>query len=162
MNRLLAAVLATNALLIDYIAIHDEIFSGSTIRDQVRKVIPIPGLFKPIPFATLNTRLSDLRAQLLSIRSDLEAHFGDEEAHRWVGEPENLPGALLTYQEALNDAMRQLEEMSGRLAAKANGDGGYGMRDYRHDVGAYQKSVSRYAHLGALLNRAVDHYKAAH
>jgi hypothetical protein len=69
-----------NAVLHEYIAIHDAIFKFAW-----RKAIPIPGLFKPTDFGAHVKDLSRLASKLTAISSALKADSGTLEGTQPFG-----------------------------------------------------------------------------
>ena len=71
MDALSVAVVA-NGLLAEYVRIHDDIFARSFWR-SIRRIIPIPGIFEAIPYATHANSLAVLRNELRLLRGEAAA-----------------------------------------------------------------------------------------
>ena len=129
-------------LLRRYVAIHDVIFKFSW-----RKIIPLPFIFKPIDFSSLNSRLRELLSELkdytqevsslLEVTKEQESHFGT---------------VLLTYCKALIQTISLLEEITYLLALKSNGSNKYNLKEHHEKCDLYNKSVSRYVSIGNQMN----------
>ena len=131
-----------DALLSAYIEIHDDVFGWS-----IRRIIPIPGMFKTIDFAGHEANLRAIADEI----QKLAGSFGTL--------PHDGPyvcgalAAVQAYTHALNDAVARLQAICGRLKAKADG-APYPMREYNADVTAYRRSVKKYHSLGEGMNAA--------
>ena len=133
-------MLATNVndILRIYVLIHDQIFKGS-----VRRLIPIPGLFKAIPYCAHKNDLGSLRSELAAARDSISDHIlGLRGVATAEGE---FIGMLDEYSAALNDTICQLHGISSELCLKGRGEGDYPYRRYRADMGSYNESVERYS-----------------
>ena len=143
MAQVRQAAVRVNSLLGSYIAVHDDCYGGG-----LRRIIPIPGIFKPIDFCKHEATLSEISAQLESCQSDAsrEVEEGGPESH--------LASALLQYVQALNAAVAQLQRMSDLLCRKSRGETSYSMEAYRRDDALYNQLVEAYTKYGGELNRA--------
>ena len=134
-----------NDILSRYILIHDRIFKFS-----IRKLLPIPGLFKATSFCTHENDLDALLGELAAARDSISDHLiGLREVATTEGE---FIGMLDEYAAALNDTMYQLHGISSELCLKSRGEGDYPHRRYQADVDSYEKSVVRYRQIGDRLN----------
>lgn len=125
-----------NAILHDYVAIHDVIFKFSW-----RKALPIPGLFKPTDFGAHFKHLSRLASKLGVISSALKE------------DSESLEGSH-QYAAALLETVQALRDICGRFYEKSQGNPGkYPMAEYNADLKAYEGLVNRCQELGVALNR---------
>lgn len=122
-------------ILEGYLAIHDKIFKFS-----LRKVIPIPGIFKP-------TNYDQSIKELDSLIFTLE---------RVSISKNNNPKIINLYQQyitALKKTIRFLRNICGRLNDKSHGDlQGYTIDKYKSDVDTYKGLVGRYQFLESTLN----------
>jgi hypothetical protein len=133
-----------NDLLSQYILVHDNIFKFS-----LRKLLPIPGLFKAINYCKHEITLSGLENQLqLSSQSTRQtmSRKGLSSAEREFFQ------ALHEYSDALRDSVHRLREISTALCHKSRGAMDYSMAMYNRDTAAYNDSVMRYTALGERLN----------
>ena len=125
-----------NAILHEYVAIHDAIFKFAW-----RKAIPIPGLFKPTDFGAHFKDLSRLASKLTAISLALEADSGA------------LEGAQ-QYAASLLEAVQALRGICGRFYEKSQGHlSKYPMADYNADLKVYEGLVNRCQEFGIALNR---------
>ena len=134
-----------NDILSRYILIHDQI-----IKFSIRKLIPIPGLFKAIPFCTHENDLDALLGELAAARDSISDHLI---GLRGVATAEGEFTEYLTnYSAALNNTIYQLHGISSELCLKSRGEGDYPYRRYRADLDSYKESVERYRQIGDRLN----------
>ena len=129
-------LIRANAILGDYIVIHDAIFKFSW-----RKALPIPGLFKATDFGLHCRELDRLASQLAAIASALKAESGAlEGSHR--------------YTVALLEAVQALREICGRFYEKSQGDlSKYPMAEYNANLKTYEGLRNKCQELGAALNQ---------
>ena len=134
-----------NNVLSRYILIHDQI-----IKFSIRKLIPIPGLFKAISFCTHENDLDALRGELAVIRDSISNHLGGLQG---VAQTEaGFIEVLDEYAAALNDTIHRLHGISSELCLKSRSEGDYPYRRYRTDLDLYNESVERYMQIGQRLN----------
>jgi len=122
-----------NAILTEYVSIHEEIFGFSW-----RKIIPIPGLFRAIDYGQHYRQLGLLVGRLNTI---LNSSANDD-----------LPLVFSHYLNALLSTVGALRDMCESLLEKSKG-GDYPLVQYRADVARYESLVREYSDLGAHLNR---------
>lgn len=129
-------LIRVNAILGEYVAIHDAIFKFSW-----RRTVPIPGIFKPTNFETHFKDLNRLASKLAAAASGLKEESGP------------LEGSY-EYATALLEAIQALREMCKRLHEKSQGDiGKYPMAEYNADRKTYEGLMNRCQELGVALNR---------
>ena len=127
-----------NAILGEYVAIHDAIFKFSW-----RKTLPIPGIFKATDFGVHFKELGRLASELAAISSALKA------------ESESLDGSH-EYTAALLEAVQALREICGRFYEKSQGDlGKYPMAEYNANLKTYEGLMNRCQKLGGALNQHI-------
>ena len=126
----------TNAILGEYVAIHDAIFKFSW-----RKALPIPGLFKATDFGAHVRDLDRLASKLADISAALKAESGSVEGSH-------------QYTEAVLEAIQALREICGRFYEKSQGDlSKYPMTEYNADLKTYEGLVNKCQELGVALNQ---------
>ena len=125
-----------NAILGEYVAIHDAIFKLSWL-----KALPIPGLFKAIDFGSHFTDLSRLASELAAISSVLKAESGSLEA------PHQYAASLLETVQALREICRRFYEKSQGDLRK------YPMAEYNANLKTYEGLMNKCQELGIALNR---------
>ena len=138
MSELPNEMYQVHAILERYIAIHDKIFKFS-----LRKVIPIPGLFKPIDYGQHFRKLDSLVSAL-------------EQLAISTGNRAGVPSVFQQYVMALLKTMQFLRDMCTRLCDKSQGDlQSYTMGQYKSDVTIYEGLVEKYRSLGLTLNEYI-------
>ena len=141
----LMLVANVNDILSRYILIHDQIFKFS-----IRKLLPIPGLFKATSFCKHENDLDALLGELVTARDSISDHLiGLREVSTTEGE---FIGMLEEYAAALTDTIYQLHGISSELCLKRRGEGDYPHRRYQAEVDSYEKSLDRYRQVGDRLN----------
>jgi hypothetical protein len=126
----------TNAILGEYVAIHDAIFKFSW-----RKALPIPGLFKATDFGAHFRDLDQLASKLTDISAALKTESGSlEGSHQ--------------YKAALLEAIQALREICRRFYEKSQGDlSKYPMAEYNANLKDYEALVNKCQELGVALNQ---------
>ena len=129
-------LIKTNAILDEYVSIHDAIFKFSW-----HKALPIPEFFKATDFGVHCRELDRLASQLAAIASALKAEPGSlEGSHR--------------YMTALLEAVQALREICGRFYEKSQGDlSKYPMAEYNANLKTYEGLRNKCQELGAALNQ---------
>jgi hypothetical protein len=129
-------LIRANAILGEYVVIHDAIFKFSW-----RKTLPIPGIFKATDFAAHFRDLGRLAFELASITSALKAEAGSlEGSHQ--------------YTAALLETVQALREICGRLYEKSQGElSKYPMAEYNANLKTYEGLMNKCQELGAALNQ---------
>lgn len=136
MQQLVEKSLVVHNILDRYIQVHDDIFKFS-----LRKVIPIPGLFKPIDYKLHYESLYCLKEELEGFIINLD-------------DSNDFAAILKQYAQALMDTILFLREICGKLYEKSKDDLGlYSKQQYQNNIAAYQSLVQRYRALGLELNR---------
>ena len=110
-------LIRTNAILDEYVAIHDAIFKFSW-----RKALPIPGLFKATDFGAHVRDLDRLASKLADISAALKAESGAlEGSHQ--------------YMAAVLEAIQALREICRRFYEKSQGNlSKYPMAEYNANL----------------------------
>jgi len=126
------------AILDRYIVVHDKIFGFS-----LRKVIPIPGIFRPIDFGQHFRELDSLASAL-------------EEVSICTRHRAELPEVFHQYVIALLRTIQFLRYICNRLYDKSEGDlQSYKMNQYKSDVAIYEGLVDKYCLLGSKFNEYI-------
>jgi hypothetical protein len=129
-------LIRANAILREYIVIHDMIFKFSW-----RKIVPVPGIFKATDFGAHFRDLSRLASELADLSSELKAESGSLEGSQ-------------QYTAALLEAVQALREICGRFYAKSQGDlSKYPMAEYNANLKTYEGLMNKCQQLGAALNQ---------
>ena len=128
----------TNAILGEYVAIHDAIFKFSW-----RKTLPIPGLFKATDFGAHFKDLDRLASKLTAISAALKTEPGSLEVSR-------------QYTAALLETIQALRDICGRFYEKSQGDlSKYPMAEYNANFKTYEGLMNKCQELGVALNRHI-------
>jgi hypothetical protein len=128
----------TNAILGEYVAIHDAIFKFSW-----RKTLPIPGLFKATDFGAHFKDLDRLASKLTAISAALKTEPGSLEVSR-------------QYTAALLEAIQALRDICRRFYEKSQGDlSKYPMAEYNANLKTYEGLMNKCQELGVALNQHI-------
>lgn len=148
-----------NDVLSAFIAVHNDVFSKS-----LRRIIPIPGIFRPVDFnghcqvlAEISKRIETIAARFGELRiSDVgELRDGDS-----ASSIHNALMMSMTYCEALNDAVKKLRLISSNLEKKASGSATYSKKRYCDDLKAYRAAETIYYELGDAMNTSFSILRA--
>jgi hypothetical protein len=127
-----------NAILGEYVAIHDAIFKFSW-----RKTLPIPGLFKSTDFGAHFRDLDRLASKLAAISAASKT------------ESESLEGSR-QYTAALLETIQALREICRRFYEKSQGDlSKYPMAEYNANLKTYEGLMNKCQELGVTLNQHI-------
>jgi hypothetical protein len=129
-------LIRANAILREYVVIHDAIFKFSW-----RKTVPIPGIFKATDFGAHFKDLNRLASKLAPLSLALKTQSGSlEGSHQ--------------YAEALLEAIQALREICKRFHEKSQGDlSKYPMAEYNANLKTYEGLMNKCQQLGAELNQ---------
>lgn len=129
-------LIRANAILGEYVAIHDAIFKFSW-----RRTLPIPGIFKATDFGAHFKDLNRLASKLAPLSLALKTQSGSlEGSHQ--------------YAEALLEAIQALREICKRFHEKSHGDlSKYPMAEYNANLKTYEGLMNTCQELGAALNQ---------
>jgi hypothetical protein len=129
-------LIRANAILGEYVAIHDAIFKFSW-----RRTLPIPGIFKATDFGAHFKDLNRLATKLAAAASGLKEESGP------------LEGSY-EYATALLKAIQALREICKRFHEKSQGDlSKYPLAEYNANLKVYEGLMNRCQELGAALNQ---------
>jgi len=135
-------LIRTNAILGEYVAIHDAIFKFSW-----RKTLPIPGLFRTTDFGAHFKDLDRLASKLVAISAALKT------------ESEALEGSH-QYTEALLETIQALREICRRFHEQSQGGHRkYPMAEYNANRKTYEALINKCQELGVALNQ---HLRSEH
>jgi hypothetical protein len=134
-----------NSLLDEYIKIHNEVFKFS-----LRKIIPIPFIFKALNFEKLHDRtkkvLTALENANKQIRELLNESQGDEE--------QKFSQLLSEYCCALITTVAILEKMLFQLNLKSKNSGDYNLSEHNRLFNSYREATDKYYDIGIKLNES--------
>ena len=133
-----SACLEVYEILKRYITVHDEIFSFS-----IRRLIPLPFIFKEIDFQTV---YRDCRFR------ERELYEVIEQLPNKSFEASNLLMVLREYSSALLKTISKLKVISEKLWKKADKEIKYEKPEYKSDLEDYFSCVQKYQEIGRRLN----------
>ncbi len=122
-------------------AIQNELF-----RPTWRKIIRIPGVYRPVPYDQKRNELRALAEQLLEIRTRIKGMKpeGDNEDGRFLI-------SLRAYCSSLSESILALSDVCGRLAAKSIGED-YPRSSYEKEIEAFRALETKSMEIGKTLN----------
>jgi hypothetical protein len=135
-----------NDLLTKYIELENAIFGTPFWRS-----LPIPFLFKPIPFKDLTKRAEQVTYELSIQLGHLKAVNQEVQVEHHPALV-RLHACLNDYTDRLRDAAKGLEYLGHHLARKADGVP-YSFSSYRQDCDNYGKLRDGYLEIGSELNQ---------
>jgi hypothetical protein len=127
-----------DSMLTLYLEVHDGIFAQSWWRS-----IPIPGIFKRIPFDQYEIQISNVERILREIESCVTEAKSNEKTYLSV---------LHQYTAALLKAVMALNAIVAGLGGKKDGEP-YDIATYHRDLAVYRTAESGYHALGEEMNR---------
>jgi len=130
-----------NDLIREYVSIEDELFKPS-----FRKVLPIPGIFRPVPYSVHRERLEEMLSELESAKKDIRSLKPDSDSQ----EGEFLI-TLRAYINAFKVGLSELFRICGRLQNRSEGKG-YSREEYKQDAIELRKMEMEYFAIGKKLN----------
>lgn len=142
-----------NTLLSRYVDIENRIF-----RFSLRRILPIPGLFKSVDYGMYLQELRRIQTELESV----ERQFVD-----WVPTKEQgicesqLSDVLMDYIALLRSTVEHLSSISNQLLLKTQGDHAYDYWHYRNDLKEYKRCVESYVSKGDELNHVFTAYSGS-
>ena len=137
-----------NNMLTLYLEVHNGIFAQSWWRS-----LPIPGLFKPIPFERYEIQVAKVESILREIEGHIRALYGQAATNEKA-----LLAALHQYTVALLKTVIALYPIVVGLKGKTDRKP-YDMATYKTDLAAYQAAEKGYHALGEEMNRRWRSYQ---
>ena len=133
-----------NDMLKSYMAVQDALFKPS-----LRKILRIPGIYRPVDYEgnlrTLSALLKDLAAIKTAIRHE------DRDAANPEGK---FLGVLRGYVSLMFSAVEKLSCICGRLHERSRG-GTYGKEEYRGDMTELREIQKKHLASGVVLNEMI-------
>ncbi|MBN1333168.1 MAG: hypothetical protein JW971_05345 [Synergistales bacterium] len=130
-----------NDLIREYVSIEEDIFKPS-----MGKILPIPGIFRPINYAGHRERLKEILLELETVKKDIRslkpANDSDE------GE---FLITLRAYINAFSAALSELMAICGKLQLRSEGQH-YQKKEYKADAIGLRKLEMAYFDIGKKLN----------
>lgn len=131
-----------NEILSKYILVHDDIFKFS-----VRKLIPIPGIFKEIDYLKHYKSLEMLSEEL----NRIERELANTQENITTNSSSLFIIVLSKYSASLNTTLKKLLSISHFLCKKSEGEE-YLAREYQQDMNIYNQNIEEYKGIGLELN----------
>ena len=136
-----------NDMLKRYMAVQDDLFKPS-----LRKIIRIPGLYRPVDYEGNLRTLSALLNDLAEVKSAIRHEDRDAAA------PEGkFLGVLRGYVSLMLSAVEKLLFICGRLQERSRG-GTYGKEEYRGDMTALREIQKKHLESGVVLNEMIRRF----
>ena len=132
---------AVHNILRSHMAIQDDLF-----RPTWRKIIRIPGVYRPVPYGEKRDELRALAEQLHEIRTRIKGMKpeGDDEDGRFLI-------SLRAYCTSLSESILALSDVCERLAAKSNGED-YPRSSYEKEIETFRALETKSMEIGKSLN----------
>ena len=132
------------AILRIYMEIQEDLF-----RPSLRKMIPIPGIYKPADYGADAGLLEGILLDLSAVKGDIRRM--DPIDGRAEGK---FLGHLRGYVSLLGSAAEKLLSICRRLEARSSG-GQYGREEYKRDIAELREIQRKHLEAGATLNELV-------
>ena len=137
------AVLArrVNEMLRRYMKVQEDLFKPS-----LRKILRIPGIYRPINYAENLRALEELLRELAEVKAAIRREEPD------AASPEGkFLGVLRGYVSLMTSAVEKLENICSRLKERSEG-GTYGKDEYKNDMAALREIQKKHLESGVALN----------
>ncbi len=141
-KRLNGICFEVGLLLDEYIKVHDYLLGTS-----VRRILPIPSIFKPIDFQKSKDKLL-LIIQRLDFNKEQVESIPSETL---TGSEREAKKILIEYVDKLSSAIMQLVDVCTLLLSQAAGIS-VSFKNYKEEMAKYDKLVHDYAEAGTKLN----------
>jgi hypothetical protein len=137
------AVLArrVNEMLRMYMKVQEDLFKPS-----LRKILRIPGIYRPINYAENLHELEELLRELAEVKAAIRREEPD------AASPEGkFLGVLRGYVSLMTSAVEKLEYICSRLKERSRG-GAYGKDEYKSDMTSLRGIQKKHLESGVALN----------
>jgi len=131
-----------NDLLSQYVAIHNDVFKTS-----IRRIIPLPFLFKAIDFQTHYRETEGILSQLQESKESISkilSQYGPAQ--------KDYLELLSRYVDALSETVSRFRIVLGSLYAKSERLASYNWKQYKEELAQYESASQGYLSLGKKLN----------
>ncbi|MDK2959475.1 MAG: hypothetical protein PWP47_1519 [Synergistaceae bacterium] len=134
-----------NGLVKAYMAVQDDLF-----RPSLRKILRIPGIYKPVDYEKNGEILQGLLDELVGVKSAIRHDVPDSS-------PEEIRflGALRGYVSLMTSAVEKLCFICDRLGERSRG-AAYGKEDYRSDMTELRVIQKKHLEAGLKLNGMIQ------
>ncbi|MDI9370943.1 MAG: hypothetical protein GX181_10080 [Synergistaceae bacterium] len=129
-----------------YMQVQENLFKLS-----FRKVLPIPGLYRPVDYGENQRILKELQAELLETKSDIRRQTPRD---RPVSLEDRFLGVLRRYISQMAEAVEKLADICRSLERRSDG-GLYGRREYKIDIADLRELQRKHLDTGVILNELV-------
>jgi hypothetical protein len=130
-----------NGMVKAYMAVQDDLF-----RPSLRKILRIPGIYKPVDYGNNGKILEGLLDELGGVKSAIRHDVPDSSP-----EETRFLGALRGYVSLMTSAVEKLRLICGRLDERSRG-AAYGKEDYRSDMTELRVIQKKHLDAGLKLN----------
>ena len=132
-----------NVLLNRYIEIHNDVFKFS-----LRKIIPLPFVFKTIDFNELHNKAKQILAELEVSNKRINSLI------KYVHQKESLFAHFLAeYCAALIETVSLLKRILYQLYLKSENSNEYNLSEHNKMLKSYEETVNKYSAIGTRLNK---------
>jgi len=144
-NELRQVGISINNILTRYIQIHDAIFKFS-----LKKILPLPFVFKKIDFENLFLDTKDLLGELTEIKLKLsESNLLDIKNQKFYN-------TIIPYVENFRQILQLLSYIALSLSKKINDPKSYQFSEYQKSITEYNKLRVLHNKMGQFLNIIID------
>ena len=130
-----------NGMVKAYMAVQDDLF-----RPSLRKILRIPGIYKPVDYGNNGKILEGLLDELGGVKSAIRHDVPDSSP-----EETRFLGALRGYVSLMTAAVEKLRLICGRLDERSRG-AAYGKEGYRSDMTELRVIQKKHLDAGLKLN----------
>lgn len=140
-NETAALARRVDGMLRRYMAVQENLFKPS-----LRKIVRIPGIYRPIDYADNLRVLEELLRELAEIKAAIRRL--EPEA---ASPEEKFLGVLRGYVSLMTSAAEKLAFICSRLKERSEG-GAYGKEEYRSDMASLREVQKKHLESGVVLN----------
>lgn len=130
-----------NGMVKDYMSVQDDLFKPS-----IRKILRIPGIYRPVDYGKNQKILEDLQAGLAEVKSAIRRDGPDSSPAE-----SRFLGSLRGYVSLMTTATERLAHICARLGERSGG-GGYGKDEYVKDMAELRAVQKEHLEAGAKLH----------
>lgn len=140
-NETAALARRVNEMLRRYMKVQEDLFKPS-----LRKILRIPGIYRPIDYAENLHVLEELLRDLADIKAAIRREEPDA-----ASPEEKFLGVLRGYVSLMTSAVEKLEYICSRLKERSGG-GAYGKDEYKSDMASLREIQKKHLESGLVLN----------
>lgn len=144
-QKILEIAQRTNAVLKHYMAIQNELFKPS-----LRKMIRLPGIYKPIDYSGNCQKLEEIISELECIKTSIRDISPDNKT-----EDGNFLILQRAYITGMLKAVVCVKEIAEKLYQRSTGHKDYTQKDYKEDIEVFKKAELEFLEIGLKLNEMI-------